>query len=73
MIMAITADAEVSKRVTRAWRDVETTKRSRKWNDDVSAMHKVIQSEGAMSYVMEVFSKPRVNGMADRLKIFPGA
>ena len=73
MVMSIMADPEVSKRVAKTWHDIEETKRSRKWNDDVDAMHEALKKEGIMSSVMEVFSKPWANGMADRLGIIPGA
>ena len=45
MVMSITADPEVSKRVAKTWHDIEETKRSRKWNDDVDAMHKALKKE----------------------------
>ena len=36
-------------------------------------MHKALKNEGIESAVMEVLSRPRVNGMAERLKMIPGA
>ena len=36
-------------------------------------MHEALEKEVVGNAVMEVFSKPRVNGVAERLGIFPGA
>ena len=35
-------------------------------------MHEALKKEGIHNAVMEVFSQPRVNGMAERLGIMPG-
>ena len=45
MLLSITADEEVSKRTTWTWHDIEEKKRNRKWNEDVEAMHKVLEKE----------------------------
>ena len=36
-------------------------------------MHRVLKEEGIGNAVLEIFSKPRVNGMAEKLGIIPGA
>ena len=43
MVMSITADLEVAKRVAKTWHDIEETNRRRKWNDDVDARHKALK------------------------------
>ncbi len=69
MIMSLSASHEVTdevtKRINKTLHDIEKAKKSKKWTDDVDAMHKALKKEGIERTVMEVFSRPRVKGIAE--------
>ena len=72
MLMSLTPDRTVQKRINQTWHDIESKRKDRNWKDDVQSMHEALKKEGIDNAVMEVFSQPRVNGMAGRLGIMPG-
>ena len=73
MVMSSSASDEVTQRLNKTWHDIEKAKKGKRWNDDVSSMQSALDQEGIQIAVLEVFSRPRVNGMAERLKMIPGA
>ena len=73
MVMSLSASDEVTQRLNKTLHDIEKAKKSKRWNDDVSSMQSALDQEGIKTAVMEVFSRPRVNGMAERLEMIPGA
>jgi hypothetical protein len=51
---------------------MQNAKKNKKWNTDIDRMHQALRKEGIETPIMELFSKKRVNGMAERLGIIPG-
>ena len=70
--MSLIPDRTIQKRINQTWHDIENKRKNKCWKDDVESMHEVLRKEGIGNAVMEVFSQPRVNGMAERLGIMPG-
>ena len=71
MLMSLTPDRTVQKGINQTWHDIERKRKNRNWKDDVQSMHEAFKKEGIGNAVMEVFSQPRVNRMAERMGIMP--
>ena len=72
MLMSLCPDKEIPNRINKTWHDINNKRKNRCWKDDVESMHEALRKEGIGNAVMEIFSKPRVNGMAERLGIMLG-
>ena len=72
LLNSLTPDETVMEKIKSVQRNIDRKKRDREWNDGVREMHRELAREGIDNLVMEVFSPPRVNGMAERLGIMPG-
>ena len=46
--------------------------RSKKWSEGIEQMNRALEREGIHNPVIEIFSPPRVNGLAYQLGMSPG-
>ena len=72
MLFSLSPDERVQKALNGIKRRVEDCRRNQNWQDGVKEMHRALKAEGIGDPIMEVFSPPRVNGMAERLGVMPG-
>ena len=55
MLMSLTPDRTVQKRINQTWHDIENKKKDRNWKDDVQSMHEALKKEGIHNAVMEAY------------------
>ncbi len=72
MVMSLHPDQAVRDSIFRIRDKVDKAKRSKSWKDGISEMNETLRREGIESPIMEVYSPPRVNGMASALGLASG-
>ena len=72
MVFSLHPDQGVRDSIIRIRDKVENAKRSKSWKDGIEEMTKALDREGIRDPIMEVYSPPRVNSMANALGIASG-
>ena len=72
MVMSLHPDQAVRDSIFRIRDKVEKAKRSKSWKDGINEMNEALKREGIDIPIMEVYSPPRVNGMANALGLASG-
>ena len=70
--MSMHPDQSVPDAVWRIRDKITRAKRSKTWEDGIREMNEALKREGISDAILEVYSPPRVNGMANALGIATG-